>query len=125
MIGVLMGRGVPAALFSTTMRGLLRGLAARSPDPAQLLSGLNRLLHAELSAVDMFITAQIVRVDLQTRRVTAASAGHCAPLCVPFGCNAVTALPTRGLPLGVLPDTVYRQEYATLGKPGTLLLHTD
>ncbi len=125
MIADVMGKGVPAALFSTTMRGLLRGLAARSHDPAQLLSGLNRLLHAELSAVDMFITAQIVHLDLHTRQVTAASAGHCPLLFTPFGVNAVAALPTRGLPLGVLPNTVYRRETALLGEPATLLLHTD
>jgi serine phosphatase RsbU (regulator of sigma subunit) len=125
MIADVMGKGVPAALFSTTMRGLLRGLAARSHDPAQLLSGLNRLLHAELSSVDMFITAQIVHVDLGTRQVTAASAGHCPPLFVSSLISAVTALPTRGLPLGVLPDTIYYQECATLGNPVTLLLHTD
>jgi serine phosphatase RsbU (regulator of sigma subunit) len=125
MIADVMGKGVPAALFSTTMRGLLRGLAARSHDPAQLLSGLNRLLHAELSSVDMFITAQIVHLDLRTRQVTAASAGHCPLLFVPFGVNDVAALPTRGLPLGVLPDTNYRHETALLGEPATLLLHTD
>lgn len=125
MIADVMGKGVPAALFSTTMRGLLRGLASRSNDPAQLLSGLNRLLHAELAAVDMFITAQIVHVDLQTRQVTAASAGHCPLLFVPFGTSTVTALPARGLPLGVLPDTLYRHETALLGDPVTLLLHTD
>ena len=85
LIADVMGKGVPAALFATTMRGLLRGLAARSDDPAQLLSGLNRLLYPELSAVNMFITAQVAHVDLTTRRVTAASAGHCPLLFVPPG----------------------------------------
>lgn len=125
MIADVMGKGVPAALFSTTMRGLLRGLAARSPDPAYLLSGLNRLLHSELAAVEMFITAQIVHVDLQTRQVTAASAGHCPLLLVPRGETDVTPLPTRGLPLGVLPDTLYANATAALGEPAVLLLHTD
>ena len=125
MIADVMGKGVPAALFSTTMRGLLRGLAARSPDPAYLLSGLNRLLHSELAAVEMFITAQIVHVDLQTRQVTAASAGHCPLLLLPRGRAEVTPLPTRGLPLGVRPDTLYSNATATLGDPAVLLLHTD
>jgi serine phosphatase RsbU (regulator of sigma subunit)/anti-sigma regulatory factor (Ser/Thr protein kinase) len=125
MIADVMGKGVPAALFSTTMRGLLRGLAARSPDPAYLLSGLNRLLHSELSAVEMFIAAQIVHVDLQTRQVTAASAGHCPLLLLPRGAGEVAPLPTRGLPLGVLPDTLYSNATATLGEPAVLLLHTD
>ncbi|HWA10529.1 MAG TPA: SpoIIE family protein phosphatase [Opitutaceae bacterium] len=125
MIADVMGKGVPAALFSTTMRGLLRGLAARSNDPAQLLSGLNRLLHAELSTVDMFITAQIVHLDLDSRQVTAASAGQCPLLFRPRGSRNVTSLPTRGLPLGVLPGTAYRNVSAVLGEPAVLLLHTD
>lgn len=125
MVADVMGKGVPAALFAATMRGLLRGLAARSDDPAKILGGLNRLLYAELSAVNMFITAQVVHVDLETRKITAASAGHCPPLYVPPGRHTVLALPTHGLPIGVLPDTVYRSVTAVLGEPVTLLLHTD
>jgi len=125
MVADVMGKGVPAALFAATMRGLLRGLAARSDDPAKILGGLNRLLFAELSAVNMFITAQVVHVDLQTRLMTAASAGHCPPLYVPPGRHTVVALPIRGLPIGVLADTVYQSATALLGDPMTLLLHTD
>jgi serine phosphatase RsbU (regulator of sigma subunit) len=125
MIADVMGKGVPAALFATTMRGLLLGLAERSSDPAELLSGLNRLLYKELSSVAMFITAQIVHVDLKTRQLTAASAGHCSPLYIPHGRHSVTAMPIQGLPLGVLPDTKYPHMTAQLGSPGTLLLYTD
>jgi serine phosphatase RsbU (regulator of sigma subunit)/anti-sigma regulatory factor (Ser/Thr protein kinase) len=125
MIADVMGKGVPAALFAATMRGMLRGLAARTDDPAKILSGLNRLLYAELSAVNMFITAQVVHVDLRTRQITAASAGHCPLLYVPSGSNRVCALETQGLPIGVLPDTAYRQHTAILGHPATLLLYTD
>ncbi len=125
MIADVMGKGVPAALFATTMRGLLRGLASRSSDPSQLLSGLNRLLYKELSSVAMFITAQVVLVDLKTRNLTAASAGHCPLLYVPRGRRSVTSLPIRGLPLGVLPDTQYPHVTARLGSPAALLLYTD
>ena len=125
MVADVMGKGVPAALFAATMRGLLRGLAARSDDPAQILSGLNRLLYAELSPVNMFITAQVVHVDLVTRKITAASAGHPPALYVPPGRHTVVALLTQGLPIGVMPDTVYQSETAFLGDHPTLLLHTD
>lgn len=125
MVADVMGKGVPAALFAATMRGLLRGLAARSDDPVKILGGLNRLLYADLSAVNMFITAQVVHVDLRTRKMTAASAGHCPPLYVPPGRHTVLALEARGFPIGVRPDTVYHSVSATLGERATLLLHTD
>jgi serine phosphatase RsbU (regulator of sigma subunit)/anti-sigma regulatory factor (Ser/Thr protein kinase) len=125
MIADVMGKGVPAALFATTMRGLLRGLAERSSDPSQLLSGLNRLLYKELSSVAMFITAQIVLVDLRTRKLTAASAGHCPPLFFGPGRDDVSTMKIRGLPLGVMPDTVYPHQTARMGSPSALLLYTD
>ncbi|HEY3755944.1 MAG TPA: SpoIIE family protein phosphatase [Opitutaceae bacterium] len=125
VVADVMGKGVPAALFATIIRGLLRGLSTRGEGPAQLLSRLNRLLYAELSSVSMFITAQIAFVDLRRRRVTAASAGHCPLLYIPSSGDEVVALPARGIPLGVLPDTVYRHQTAEFGHPGTLLLHTD
>jgi serine phosphatase RsbU (regulator of sigma subunit)/anti-sigma regulatory factor (Ser/Thr protein kinase) len=125
MIADVMGKGVPAALFATTMRGLLRGLAARSSDPSQLLSSLNRLLYTELSSVAMFITAQIVFVDLKNHRLTAASAGHCPLLFVPPRSRSVSIMPIQGLPLGVLPETDYPHMTARIGSPARLLLYTD
>jgi len=125
MIADVMGKGVPAALFATTMRGLLRGLAARSSDPSELLGGLNRLLYSELSSVAMFITAQILFVDLSTRQITAASAGHCPLFFVPPGRRKFAMLDIKGLPLGVLPDTVYPHVTAALGSPAAMLLYTD
>lgn len=125
MIADVMGKGVPAALFATTMRGLLRGLASRSSDPAQILTSLNRLMYKELSAVNMFITAQIVHVDLQDRRATIASAGHCPLIMMQNTSRAVSALTAHGVPIGVLPDTVYQYVTNAPGIPTTLLLHTD
>jgi len=125
MIADVMGKGVPAALFATTMRGLLLGLAARSSDPSQLLSGLNRLLYKELSSVSMFITAQIVHVDLKTRKLTAASAGHCPLHFVQPGRRSISTMQIKGLPLGVLPDTDYPHMTALMGTPAAVLLYTD
>ncbi len=125
MVADVMGKGVPAALFATNLRGLMRGLSARFDEPAMLLTRLNSLLYDELSAVSMFITAQVALVDVKTRRVTAAGAGHCPLLYSPEGGEPLRALATKGMPLGVLPNTQYRSLTATLGRPGTVLLHTD
>jgi serine phosphatase RsbU (regulator of sigma subunit)/anti-sigma regulatory factor (Ser/Thr protein kinase) len=125
MIADVMGKGVPAALFATTMRGLLRGLASHDSDPSKLLGQLNRLLYKDLSTVSMFITAQIVRVDLASRNLTAASAGHCPPLFFLPGRHSISSMPIQGLPLGVLPDTAYSNVTARMGSPAALLLYTD
>lgn len=121
----VMGKGVPAALFATHVRGILRGLSVRTEDPAQFLNRLNRLLFTELSSVGMFVTALVVVVDLKERKITAASAGHCPPLFIPNGPKQIIALKAQGIPLGILPDTIYQSETATLGSPGLLFLYTD
>ncbi|HZZ18361.1 MAG TPA: SpoIIE family protein phosphatase, partial [Opitutaceae bacterium] len=121
----VMGKGVPAALFATTLRGLLRGLASRSSDPSQLLGSLNRLLHKDLSAVAMFMTVQMVHVDFAKRRITAAGAGHCPILISHPGRRGVAALATQGVPIGVLPESAYANVVEMFDAPATMLLYTD
>jgi serine phosphatase RsbU (regulator of sigma subunit)/anti-sigma regulatory factor (Ser/Thr protein kinase) len=123
VVADVMGKGVPAAIFATITRSLLRAMAVRSHHPAKLLKRLNELLYAELSTVGMFITAQLVFVDLQRRQLVAASAGHC-PVLMLSG-DTVKTLSVTGTPLGILPNATYRQTTATLGQPGGLLLYTD
>ncbi len=123
VVADVMGKGVPAAMFATIMRSLLRAMAGRSHHPARLLRRLNEVLYQELSTVGMFITAQLVYVDLQRRHLVAASAGHCPVLLISGG--NVRTLRVTGTPLGILPRTTYRQHSATFGSPGGLLLYTD
>jgi serine phosphatase RsbU (regulator of sigma subunit)/anti-sigma regulatory factor (Ser/Thr protein kinase) len=123
VVADVMGKGVPAAMFATIMRSVLRAMAGRNHHPAKLLKRLNELLYEELSTVGMFITAQLVFVDLQRRQLVAASAGHC-PVLILSG-ETVRPLRVTGTPLGILPNASYRQQTATLASPGGLLLYTD
>jgi serine phosphatase RsbU (regulator of sigma subunit)/anti-sigma regulatory factor (Ser/Thr protein kinase) len=123
VVADVMGKGVPAAIFATITRSLLRAMAVRSHHPARLLKRLNELLYTELSSVGMFITAQLVFVDLKRRHLVAASAGHC-PVVIRSG-DTIRTLAMSGTPLGILPDATYQQHSATLGTPGGLLLYTD
>ena len=123
IVADVMGKGVPAAMFATIMRSLLRAMAPRSHHPAKLLKRLNELLYEELSTVGMFITAQLVFVDLHRRQLVAASAGHC-PVFI-FSGNTVRCLRATGTPLGILADASFRQQTATLDSPAGLVLYTD
>lgn len=125
MVADVMGKGVPAALFATNLRGLLRGLAARFDDPGLLLGRLNALLYEELSAASMFITAQVAVIDSRARTITAAGAGHCPLLYAPAAGGKIAALATQGMPLGVLSHETYRAQKVALGQPATVLLYTD
>ncbi len=123
VVADVMGKGVPAAMFATIMRSLLRALVVRSHRPANLLRRLNELLYDELSSVGMFITAQLVVVDTLRRQIVAANAGHCPVLIV--GADAIRPLRVAGTPLGVLPDVIYREQTTAFTSPAGLLLYTD
>src|SRR4029434_11127006 len=79
-VGDVMGKGVPDSLFATSTRSLLRALSIRAHHPRHLLERLNALLYEELSRVGMFVTVQLVFVDLHRRQLVVASAGHCPVL---------------------------------------------
>lgn len=123
VVADVMGKGVPAAMFATIMRSLLRALISRRRRPAHMLNRLNELLYDELSSVGMFITVQLVLVDTAERTVVAASAGHC-PVIV---ASRESAQPLRvaGTPLGILPHANYKEQSWPLLSPAALLLYTD
>jgi serine phosphatase RsbU (regulator of sigma subunit)/anti-sigma regulatory factor (Ser/Thr protein kinase) len=123
VVADVMGKGVPAAMFATIMRSLLRALVVRSRRPGHLLRRLNELLYDELSSVGMFITAQLVVVDLARRQIVAANAGHC-PVLISSG-DEIRPLRVAGTPLGVMPNSTYREATVALTSPGGLLLFTD
>ena len=123
VIADVMGKGVLAAMFATILRAVLRATPEMNREPADLLSRVNRLLFAELSEVDMFITAQLVFVDTKARKLTVASAGHC-PLLV-ADASGVKSLSPEGMPLGILNDTVFVNQVVDLTEHCRVLLYTD
>ncbi len=122
-IADVMGKGVPAALFATSLSPLLRSLAEQSRNPAELLTRLNNVLGDELARVEMFITAQILRFDLRRRELWVAGAGHC-PLLIAYPHDSSVLVPADGLPLGLEP-AAFRGQRMRLRAGACLLLYTD
>ena len=123
VIADVMGKGVSAAVFAAILRAVLRSLPGLTRQPAALLARVNHLLFGQLSSVDRFITAQLALVEANTRRMVIASAGHC-PLLVADGAQ-VRSISPEGMPLGILPDTVFASEMVELPRHCRVLLYTD
>jgi serine phosphatase RsbU (regulator of sigma subunit)/anti-sigma regulatory factor (Ser/Thr protein kinase) len=123
VIADVMGKGIPAAMFAAILRSLLRAAPELTPQPAALLTRVNRLLFPELSGVDMFITAQLAYVDARARKLVTASAGHC-PLALAYDQKLKTFSP-EGMPLGILADTPFHDEAVDLPPNCRILLYTD
>lgn len=125
VIADVMGKGVPAAMFAAILRSLFRALPGSEVSPSRLLAQANRLLYRDLSAVDMFITVQVLHIDGASRVVRVANAGHCPALLAGAAGLPAEALAPEGLPLGVLEDAEYADQQAMLVPGARLLVYTD
>ncbi|MCL2000174.1 MAG: SpoIIE family protein phosphatase [Planctomycetes bacterium] len=118
------GKGVAAGLFMSVVKTLFRGMVRNELAPEDILRQINEQL-AEQNPEKMFVTMCIGALDLSSRRLRYASAGHWPPLMAADGTNyaALPCLPA--LPLGLAVPVAY-QGQETLLMPGSrFLLYTD
>jgi serine phosphatase RsbU (regulator of sigma subunit)/anti-sigma regulatory factor (Ser/Thr protein kinase) len=124
VIADVMGKGVPAALFAAVLRSVIHSMCHLFAQPGELLGAANQTLFADLSRVNMFITAQLVYLDPARRQMISASAGHCLP--VFCGVNPEKIAPMlAGFPLGIELKTTYTQTVNELPFGTGVLLYTD
>jgi sigma-B regulation protein RsbU (phosphoserine phosphatase) len=115
------GKGMPAALLMTAVRGILRSLAPLASGPGDVLARVNQLLLDD--ATDRYVTAIYAVLDPARRTLTFSSAGHPWPLL----CHGKSVRPLHtdaGMPLGLLPSE-FTEHTVTLCHDFRLLFYTD
>jgi GAF domain-containing protein len=117
-------KGMPAALYMTVTRTLIRSAAQGLRSPASILERVNSLLEME-SRNGMFVTAFMAMLDPKTGELTYANAGHNLPIWRRNGENTCQRLEMDGIALGVVGDAVYTDKKITLAADDYLLLYTD
>ena len=121
-IGVVMGKGVAAALLMAGVQTLFESLAMAEPDPARLNAALSAAV-ASRTRSGRYVTFAYAALEPATGRVTYSLAGHPFPLVA--GPRGVRALEEGGLPLGMAPGIPYGSGETTLEPGETLVLYTD
>ncbi len=116
VLGDVSGKGLMAAMAVSLIVGAVRALAEDYPDPAQLLTLLNRRLCGRLHGG--FATCVILRIE--NDGCTVASAGHPAP----FLNDRELDLP-GALPLGISPSVTYEASHLDLVVGDHFSLYTD
>jgi phosphoserine phosphatase RsbU/P len=133
LIGVLVadvsGKGTSAALYTAELKGLMIALSHNERSPRRLLLDVNQRLSAHLDNRS-FITMTYVVVDLKTKTLTCARAGHTPLIVVSDGKAEILTPP--GMVLGLrLPGAGERfaellQEYTRPIQPGdVVVVYTD
>jgi serine phosphatase RsbU (regulator of sigma subunit) len=118
-------KGMPAALYMTVTRTLIRSSAQGLHSPGKILKRVNELLAADNPTSGMFVTAVLAVLDPETAELTYAIAGHNLPLVYRNDDGSVESLHKGGIALSVIEDAEYEDHTTTL-KPGdSLLFYTD
>jgi sigma-B regulation protein RsbU (phosphoserine phosphatase) len=121
-VGDVMGKGVPAAILMATVRAVVRAMARRRP--MDVVQQAAQSLEADLTRAGAFVTLVHAQLDSDTAELRCVDAGH-GHLFLRRASGEIEALNSNNLPLGVLPDEVYRQ-YSTVLQPGdTLVIYSD
>lgn len=79
VIADVSGKGIPAALFMMQSMALIRNYAQMTRDPSQALTLANEKL-CQNNKAEMFVTAFIAVIELDTGKFIYANAGHNKPL---------------------------------------------
>jgi serine phosphatase RsbU (regulator of sigma subunit) len=121
-VGDVSGRGLHAATTMASLRFAMRAYALDGDGPGAILQKLSRLVSVKRDG--QFATALCALIDLRTREMRLANAGHPEPLLVADGDVSFVTTKT-GLPVGVREDGTYKETACTLPTGGTLLFYTD
>jgi len=127
VVGDVSGRGLRAATTMAELRYAVRAYAMQGDPPDAVLSKVSRLI--DVGRDGHFATAVCGILDLETRRLTLANAGHPEPLLVAddnvAGEEARFVTTEIGPPLGVRNGGSYVASTVTIPTNGTLLAYTD
>ena len=126
LVADVSGKGVTGALYMMNAKTLLKDALLADParDPAAALSRTNDELCANNPA-EMFVTAWVGVLDLETGRVAFANAGHNPPLRLREGAAPEWIREKSGCPLGCFEGVAYKRREIALGAGDALFLYTD
>ncbi|QFS48200.1 PP2C family protein-serine/threonine phosphatase [Nostoc sphaeroides] len=125
VIGDVMGKGVPAGLIMTMMRGMLRGEVLHGNSPARILQNLNRVMYADLENSHRFVTLFYSEYNPHSRILSYSNAAHNPPLWWHAATKTVSRLDTLGMLIGLDANSQYEDAQAQLEPGDTIIYYTD
>ncbi len=123
LVADVSGKGVPAAMFMMRAKTLLKSAAQTGKPLADVVAETNDAL-CEGNEANMFVTAWVGELNVETGRVTYVNAGHNPPA-VRRGGAVAFLRGAPGLVLGALAGVPYRSGELQLAPGDAIYLYTD
>ena len=124
VIADVSGKGIPAALFMMRAKTTLRGLAESGRAPSEILARANNVL-CEGNDAEMFVTAWIGIIDLNTGEMRCANAGHEYPMIMRAGGEYALFKDKHAMALAAMEDMRFCEYEMKLNPGDRLFVYTD
>ena len=125
VIGDVMGKGIPAGLLMTMLRGMLRAEVLTGLPPDRILHDLNQLAIYDLDQSHRFVTLFYSDYDPRTKRLRFSNAAHNPPLLWRGSTNKIIKLDAEGYVIGIQKDAQYECGEIQLKSSDIVLYYTD
>jgi len=125
VIGDVMGKGIPAGLLMTMLRGMLRAEVLTGLPPDRILHDLNQLAIYDLDQSHRFVTLFYSDYDPRTKKLRFANAAHNPPLLWSGSTKKVIKLDADGYVIGLQKDAEYQCVEIQLESSDLILYYTD
>lgn len=124
LIADVSGKGIPAAMFMMAAKTLIKGLAERGKTVDEVFTEANASL-CEGNDADMFLTAWIGVVNLETGHMAYTNAGHNPPLLCRKGETFEYVKDKPNFILAGMNGVKYKKHELNLDPGDTIYLYTD
>ena len=125
VIGDVMGKGIPAGLLMTMLRGMLRAEVLTGLPPDRILHDLNQLAIYDLDQSHRFVTLFYSDYDPRTKKLRYANAAHNPPLLWQNSKQKIKKLDAEGFVIGLQKDAEYQCGEIKLNSSDLILYYTD
>ena len=125
VIGDVMGKGIPAGLLMTMLRGMLRAEVLTGLPPDRILHDLNQLAINDLDQSHRFVTLFYSDYDPRTKKLRFANAAHNPPLLWKSSEQKIIKLDAEGVVLGLQKEAEYDCGEIKLNENDLILYYTD
>ncbi len=127
-VGDVSGKGVPAAIYMTLVKGVIQSQAVEMTSPAELLVKVNNLMYQSIDR-GAFVSMIFAVLDSRTNKLTFSRAGHNPALLYRHKECSLDWIRPEGIALGLEKGDVFldviRDEEIVLQKDDMFILYTD
>lgn len=124
LIADVSGKGIPAAMFMMLSHICIKNMSSANTDPGVIFEKVNHVL-SERNDAEMFVTAWLGILDLDTGIITCVNAGHENPAIYRNGEIYELYKTKHSFVLAAMDNVKFKSETIKLQKGDRLFLYTD